>query len=62
MHTEEQHTPSTQKPLEHSAPCVHAAPLASRLHEVLPLHVAAPGHSLSGSCPTRMLPQVPSEP
>jgi hypothetical protein len=57
-----QHTPSTQKLLVHSPASEHAAPFASFVHEPRPLQFVAPRHSLSGSDPDAMLPQVPSAP
>jgi hypothetical protein len=62
LHTLVQQTPSVQKPLAHSVPWLHGAPVPSSAHDVLPLQLAAPAHSLSGSVPTMMLPQVPSVP
>jgi hypothetical protein len=55
-----QQTPSTQKPLAHSAATEHVAPFGSVEQAPAPLHVMAPAHSLSGSVPMPMLPHVPS--
>ena len=44
-----QQKPSTQKVLVHSAPTVHAWPVAKVAHAAPPLQLVAPTHSLSGS-------------
>src|SRR5262245_36122347 len=62
VHAVLQHTPSTQKPLVHSASAAHAVPLAKSAQLAPPLHDVGPGHSLSGSVPTAMLPHVPLAP
>jgi hypothetical protein len=38
------------------------APFARSAHDAPPLHDVGPGHSLSGSNPSAMLPHVPSAP
>ena len=41
---------------------VHPVPFTSSAHAEMPLHEALPAHSLSGSLPALIGPQVPSEP
>jgi hypothetical protein len=61
VHDVSQQNPSTQNPLWQLAFAAHAAPLG--LTQVpLPLQTAVPAHSLSGSVPPEMFPQVPSDP
>ena len=62
LHAELQHTPSTQNPLAHPALTAHAVPFENSAQDALPLHEAAPPHSLSGSVPAAMLPHAPSSP
>lgn len=59
-----QQTPSTQYPLEHSVPKLQSAPSPSSTEplEQAPNPLQTPRHSLSGSSPLPILPQVPSAP
>ena len=58
-----QQTPSTQLLLAQFEFSVQGVPLGlSVVHAPLPLHVAVPAHSLSGSRPLPMFPHVPSDP
>ena len=59
LHAVLQQRPSTQKPLEHSAFCVHARPCARSPHWPRPLQLVVPGHSTSGSVPVVTLEHVP---
>ena len=56
-----QHTPSTQKPVTHSPPMVHASP-GPFTHAPMPLQTPAPAHSLAGSVFRAILVHVPTEP
>jgi hypothetical protein len=56
-----QQTPSTQNPLRHSVGAAHGWPVTFR-QAPLPLQVLPTPHSLSGSLPMGITPQVPSTP
>ena len=56
-----QQTPSAQKPDAHSPAAAHAPP-SGLAHVLLPLQMSAPAHSLSGSWPETIGPQVPFVP
>ena len=62
LHALLQHTPSKHCALAHSASREHGAPRASVVHAPEPSQVVDPEHSLSGSSPLAMAPQVPSDP
>jgi hypothetical protein len=62
VHADAQQTPSTQKPVEHSALLPHAKPVSTIKHAAAPLHVPAPPHSLSGSVPDMIMPHWPFTP
>ena len=56
-----QQTLSTQLPDKHVPPAAHAAP-SGLPHAPLPLQTSVPAHSLSGSAPDAIGPQVPFAP
>lgn len=62
LHALLQHTPSTHWLLAHSPFSAHGVPFGYSAHEVAPLHVVAPAHSLSGSSPAMIVPHTPSMP
>jgi hypothetical protein len=62
VQVELQQTPSTQRLPGHSAGLVHGVPIGARVQLPDPEQANVPKHSLSGSVPAGMLPQVPSTP